>query len=567
MVSFSQEELQWQGYFSYNSIKDLTASGSTLYAGSENTLFSKNLNSQTLSTLNSIDGFKPDAISAIYFSQTKNILFVGNTNGLLLLVLSDGRIVQKRGILDEVPVSPFVKAINHFYEFDDKVYLSCDYGISAFNLNTLEFGDTFFIGNNGQSGKVFQTTVFNNEIYAVTQFDGIKKASVTNPNLVDYNQWVVFDSFFWNGIATFGNQLIIANYPNLYKSNGTTPTVVTTFSETINKISTTTNYVVLQTLNNVYVYNQALQQVASVQSSQINEPGVTFTCAIIINETLFIGTNKIGVVAFPLNNLLSFEPIKPDGPEQNNIFRLKKSSTTLWALYGRYNRVYNPYNPPLGLGLFPISTYKQESGWSMIPYSDLFGAKSLSNIAFKPNNENELYVSSYYSGLLKILNEVPTAIFNVSNTGPNGLQAIPGEVPDDIRVNGPAFDSNGNLYVCSHEGLYTFEAPLPTLTTTSTSSFSPTQSISPTQTVSPSISPSLSHPTSPSTDPHSNSAAHPSTALPSFAWGAFGAITGCIITLTAVAYIPKLRALFAQQAPPQSTFAAAGEVGTYAQLN
>ncbi len=450
MVSFSQEELQWQGYFSYNSIKDLTASGSTLYAGSENTLFSKNLNSQTLSTLNSIDGFKPDAISAIYFSQTKNILFVGNTNGLLLLVLSDGRIVQKRGILDEVPVSPFVKAINHFYEFDDKVYLSCDYGISAFNLNTLEFGDTFFIGNNGQSGKVFQTTVFNNEIYAVTQFDGIKKASVTNPNLIDYNQWVVFDSFFWNGIATFGNQLIIANYPNLYKSNGTTPTVVTTFSETINKISTTTNYVVLQTLNNVYVYNQALQQVASVQSSQINEPGVTFTCAIIINETLFIGTNKIGVVAFPLNNLLSFEPIKPDGPEQNNIFRLKKSSTTLWALYGRYNRVYNPYNPPLGLGLFPISTYKQESGWSMIPYSDLFGAKSLSNIAFKPNNENELYVSSYYSGLLKILNEVPTAIFNVSNTGPNGLQAIPGEVPDDIRVNGPAFDSNGNLWMTNN---------------------------------------------------------------------------------------------------------------------
>ncbi len=463
VVCFSQEELQWQGYFSYNSIKDLTASSSTLYAGSENTLFFKNTTTQTLSTINSIDGFKPDAISSVYYSQQKNILFVGNTNGLLLLVLSDGRILQKRGILDEIPVSPFIKAINHFYEYEDKLYLSCDYGISAFNLNTLEFGDTYMMGNNGQTGKVFQTTVFNNEIYAATQFDGIKKAQVSNPNLVDFNQWTVFNSGTWNGIATFANQLILVSYPNLYKSDGTSFTFLTAFNENINKLSVSANHVVMQTLNSVHVFNQALQQVAVVQSSQVNEPNLTFTCALVLNDVLYVGTNNAGVVSFPLNNLLSFETIKPDGPEQNNIFRLKKSSTTLWTLYGRYNRVYNPYNPPFGLGLFPISFYKPENGWSIIPYSDLFGAKSLSNIAFKPNNENELYVSSYYSGLLKIQNEVPTAIFNVSNTGPNGLQGIPGEVPDDIRVNGPAYDSNGNLWMTNNF----IEKPLKVLRTNS----------------------------------------------------------------------------------------------------
>jgi hypothetical protein len=449
-IGFSQEELLWQGYFSYNSIKDLAASSSTLYAGSENALFFKNTTTQILSTINSIDGFKPDAISAIYYSQQKNILFVGNTNGLLLLVLSDGRILQKRGIIDEIPVSPLIKAINHFYEYEDKVYLSCDYGISAFNLNTLEFGDTYNIGNNGQNGKVFQTTVFNNEIYAVTLFDGIKKASVTNPNLVDYNQWIVFNAGSWNGILTFENQLIVANYPNLYKNDGTNFTLITTLSENINKLTVSSNYIVAQTLTKVYVFNQALQQVAVVQSSQVNEPNVTFTSALALNEVLYIGTNKIGVVAFPLNNPLSFEVIKPDGPVQNNIFRIKKSSTTLWALYGKYDREYNPYYPPFGLGQFPISTYNVENGWGIIPYSDLFGAKSLSNITFKPNNENELYVSSYYSGLLKIENEVPTTLYNVSNTGTNGLQGIPGQVPDDIRINGPAFDKNGNLWMTNN---------------------------------------------------------------------------------------------------------------------
>jgi streptogramin lyase len=461
VVCFSQEELQWQGYFSYNSIKDLTASSSTLYAGSENALFFKNTTTQTLSTINSIDGFKPDAISAIYYSQQKNILFVGNTNGLLLLVLSDGRILQKRGIIDEVPVSPLIKAINHFYEFDTKIYLSCDYGISVFDLNTLEFGDTFNIGNNGQNGKVFQTTVFNNEIYAVTQFDGIKKASVTNPNLVDFNQWLVFDFGYWNGIVTFQNQLIATNYTGLYKYEVNQFNPILNQSETITKLRVNNSYIVAQTQNKVYVYNQSLQQVALIQSSQVTNLNVNFTSALVINEVVYVGTNNNGVVSFSLNNPSSFEIIKPDGPEKNNIFRLRKSSTLLWALYGSYSRVYNPYNP--GLGRFPISMYSADSGWSLIPYSDIFEAKSLSNITFKPNNENEVYVSSYYSGLLKILNGVPTILYNVSNTGPNGLQGIPGEVPDDIRVNGPAYDSNGNLWMTNNF----IEKPLKVLRTNS----------------------------------------------------------------------------------------------------
>ena len=54
------------------------------------------------------------------------------------------------------------------------------------------------------------------------------------------------------------------------------------------------------------------------------------------------------------------------------------------------------------------------------------------------------FFSSYYSGLLKFVDNVPTTIYNASNSS---LQSIPGEVPDDVRVNGTGFDRNGNLWM------------------------------------------------------------------------------------------------------------------------
>lgn len=450
VLGLAQQNPQWKGYFSYNNIKDISTSPTTIYTAAENALFVKNGSSSAVSTINSVDGFKPDEISSIYYSEQKKIIFVGNTNGLLLLILSDGRILQKRGIIDEVPVSPLIKKINDFYEYETKIYLSCDYGISVFDLNTMEFGDTFAIGNGGQYGKVFQTTVLNNEIYAVTQNSGIKKASVSNPNLVDFNQWTVFDNGFYNGIVTFANQLVVSSNNLLLKHNGSQFVFILSQPEVFNKIRESAEKLIAQSLNRVYILNNSLQQQAQIQSGQVTGLNVTFTCADAVDDVIYIGTKNNGVVAFTLSNLSNFENIKPNGPEQNNIFRLKKSTTTLWALYGRYNRVYNPYNPPFGLGQFPISKFNSENGWTLIPYADLFGAKSLSNIAFNPNNDNELYVSSYYSGLLKIVNEVPVILYNRSNTGTNGLQTIPTEVPDDIRVNGPAFDKNGNLWMTNN---------------------------------------------------------------------------------------------------------------------
>jgi hypothetical protein len=58
--------LLWQGYFSYNEIKDVSVSTTTIFAASENALFSKNTTDNQIKTTNTIDGLSGQTISSFY---------------------------------------------------------------------------------------------------------------------------------------------------------------------------------------------------------------------------------------------------------------------------------------------------------------------------------------------------------------------------------------------------------------------------------------------------------------------------------------------------------------------
>ena len=451
-AGFSQNSLLWQGYFSYFQVNGIAETSTSVIASSENAVFSKNLITNELKTLNSVDGLKAESISAIYKSIGKNITFIGNANGLLLLVMPDGSILYKNGILAELPVPLNIKKINHFTEFNNKIYISADYGITVFDLTTLEFGDTYYIGNGGAQTRILQTTVLNNDLYAVTDFAGIKKINLSNPNAVDYNQWITFDGGFWAGITTFNNQIIGLNTDgNVSRYNGTSfISFLNLFQAGLN-IRTANDKLVLTTINKVYVFNLSLQQIALVQNIQFLPIDVKFSCATVVNNDLFIATSNNGLFSTSLSNAAVFTNITPNGPLNNQIFRVKKSASALYALYGAYSRDYNPYVNG-GPGAFPINKFSA-AGWTVIPFANLLGAKSLSNIAFNPINENQFYVSSYFSGLLKVTNDVATDLLTYNNTGANGLESliVPGDPSyKDVRINGPAFDKSGNLWMTNN---------------------------------------------------------------------------------------------------------------------
>lgn len=456
-IAYTQNNNQlWGSYFSYNNITDIAQSEHKLYAGAESAMFTKNVLTNELKTITSVDGLKTETITALYHSTSFNKTLVGNQNGLLLIINSDNTIVSKIDIIQETTVQANKKKINYIYEYEGKAYIACDFGIAVFNLATMEFGDTFYLGPNGAEIPVKQLTIFNNNIYAATATNGIRRAFIGNPNLNDFNQWQEYTEGPWQGVVNFAGKLFGAQSGSLYRNEGGVNTFFMSMPSDILDVRVANGYMIVTSKERVNVYNDQLSLV--IQLNNIPEETVTFTCATVLTQKLFVGTVEKGMFSTPMD-FISFENITPGGPLRNSIFSMEKSNSALWVVFGGYNNFYTPDSSEYGISRLT------EQGWLHIPYSELevlnddegqvTGVYSLSDIAINPNNQKEVYVSSAHRGLLKIVNGVPQAFFDNENTnspGNEGLNSLIDPNPEaawyrSIRVNGLAFDREGGLWM------------------------------------------------------------------------------------------------------------------------
>lgn len=438
---FAQGQLSWQGYFSYNEIKDISESSTTVYTASENALFSKNSSTNILKTTTTIDGLSGQTISAVYHSQTFNKTIVGYENGLVAVINeADGSVIKKVDIINkQLPAS--IKKINHFLENNGLLYVSCDFGIVQFNLSTLQFGDTYFIGDNGDEISVKQTALFNGFIFAATS-SGMRRATITNPNLIDFSQWTVVNSGDWYGVCALDTELIAINSGgNIHRYNSNTFAGFLQLPQTAVDMRVVNHNLFVTTANTIYVYNNQMVLNRQIVNTQLPEVNLNFSCASVVGDIIYIGTKEKGLFSSTLSSVGTFENSTPEGPVKNNIFSIDVSPNSLWVVYGDYDIYYNPYP----LDSYGISKF-YNSKWLNIPYSEVYDAKSITRVIVNPNNEKQVYASSFFSGLLRIENDIPNYLFNEKNSG---LETITYEGPNyiDVRVNGTTFDKSGNLWV------------------------------------------------------------------------------------------------------------------------
>lgn len=444
-VGISQTNQLWKGYFSFNEIKDLSQSTTAVYAAAENALFSKNLNTNTLKTTTTIDGLSGQTITAMYYSPTLNKTMVGYDNGLIIVINeADGTMLNVVDIINKQLPSN-IKRVNHFMEYGGIVYVSCDFGIVQYNLSLLQFGDTYFIGDNGAEIIVSQTAVYDGNIYAATN-SGLRRASITNPNLIDFSQWSNIAGGVWLGAEAFAGILVVVNNAGtVSRFNGGFVQLVQLPMAPVD-LRASGDYLLVSTPDRVYIYNTAFANAGQVDSNLIPEMNAVVTCATMVGDTVFIGTVENGVVTTTLGNTSAFEYIVPNGPQRNNIFSINKSSENLWAVYGDYTREYNP-DP---LRAYGISKYTSGNGWHNIPYPEVHPpdrqAFDLVRVTVHPSNPGQIFISSYFSGLLKFENDTYSALYDANNTGQSGLESL-SSTYDDVRIEQSAFDKNGNLWM------------------------------------------------------------------------------------------------------------------------
>ncbi|GGG38240.1 ABC transporter substrate-binding protein [Bizionia arctica] len=433
----------WKGYFSYLNIIDVAQGNDKIFVASDNAIFSYDINSLELETLTTVNGISGNEISTIHYSEAYQMLLIGYTNGLMEIALdNEDNILTIVDILDKPTIPPSNKEINHFEEYNQFIYISTDYGISVYDMSRLEFGDTYYIGAGGAQLIVNQTTVSGEYIYAAC-FDngGLKRALVNNGNLIDFQQWQTITTGNIVGVASTLEDKVytIKDNRSVYNVVGTATTLIRTFPDPILDFRSVENNLLVTTENNSYLFDGDFVEITTIPVPA--EYPTQFTATTMDEEYVYIGTTNYGVLKIAYLNQTDITEIYPDGPLRNDPFAIKSASKNLWVTYGDYSQTFLP-GPIRSWG---VSHLKDET-WVNIPYDSVLGAKNLNRISVNPFNTQQAFISSFESGLLEVDNDVPTILFNESNSGLKSLVVPTAPNYKSIRVSASTFDTSGVLW-------------------------------------------------------------------------------------------------------------------------
>ncbi len=432
----------WQGHFSYSNIKKVVQGNTKIYAASENAVFSYDTQTNEIKELSTINGLSGETISTIYYSETYQLLVIGYENGLVEVVFDDDdKILTIVDILEKPTIPSTQKRINHFNAYGSVVYISTNYGISVFNLERLEFGDTYFIGNGGGQIQVNQTAVFGNYIYAASfGGNGIRKALVSSPNLIDYKNWQTIANGDFVAIESVENTLYTANTNRqIFQIVNDALNVLFQYGNIPLEIKNVSNNLIVTTSSNAYVYTSSFVPISQVAIS--SDFLTQYTSASTDATFIYLGTTNFGILKTPITNPNTFEELHPEGPILNTPFSVNAQPNGVWVTFGEYDVFFNPY--PLNSRGF---SHLKNKKWINTPFEGVLDAKCLNTIAVNPANKNQVFISSFFNGLLEVNDEVPTKLYNEKNSGLESLVLASDPNYIDIRLGPTVFDNNGLLW-------------------------------------------------------------------------------------------------------------------------
>lgn len=435
---------RWTGHFSYVSIKDISQGDNKMFVASENAVFTYDLTSHKIKTLSTIDGLSGEFITAIHYSEDFNILIIGYENGLIDIVREgETNVLKVVDIKEKQTIPPDRKRINNFNEHDGNLYIATKYGISMYNLARLEFGDTFFIGDGGSQINILQTTVQEPYIFAASEADGMRRAVVTDNNLIDFQNWTTIMGGGFKALESLGGELYASNLSNSvlrFTPNGNA-TTVQNFSSNILSFRSSNDLLTITTANSAQVYSPGFlteAEIRNVQGFDLNlNTGYAF------GSNVYLGTEEDGLLIVPFGSNRPTQ-ILPNGPIRNRPFSLDAVAGELWVSFGETTINFNPYP----LSRFGVSHLK-DTIWNNISYADLSSAVNgeptdLMEVTINPENSKEVYMSSFQHGLLKIMDDEPVVLYDETNSPLD--RALVGGGDAGIRLYGSEFDKEGNLW-------------------------------------------------------------------------------------------------------------------------
>lgn len=441
LFQFSNAQLamgKWKTHFAYNNVSQIAQSENKIFAISEGALFSIDKVSGDQEFYSKISGLTGSNISKIEYDALNHQLLIIYSNGNIDL-LSSGGVTNIPDLYFKQMSS--TKDVNFIQFYQDKAYLSCNFGLVVLNMQKKEVADTYIIGPNASEVKVLNTTIQNGILYALTT-STIFQAPVAETHLVNYEFWSQTDGLPGSGdyqkISSFTNQLILQRGGKLYRKTSDNGWIPFLSEVTVKDFNVSNGSIYVFSANSVYIVDNlfnptALNDIGNITDAEYDA----------VNSTYYFAGNSLGVVIYKPTNVNPFTYAKPAGPAVNIPYNMVFSNKKLFVVTGR------PKSAEFMNG--KLMMYK-EGVWTNIDGPSDIGSitnhwvTNFMRTAVDPTDENHFFVTSFGNGVFEFKDNKFLNWYNHTNSTVAGHPLAPNDPYNYTRLDGAVYDKNGNLF-------------------------------------------------------------------------------------------------------------------------
>ena len=369
----------WRLHLSYNNIRAVEVTASSVLAASESGILIFDREEQSLHTLDKLNGLSGTGITCLRYDGKTDQLLVGYEEGDIDII-RPGDIINFSRLKNADVTAP--KKINHITVAGDFAYLSTAYGVVVFDLQQLEVKETWRdLGADGAGLAVYQSTFFRDSIYLATAHGVL--AGHTGDNLLDYNNWERFDAGDFSGditsLATFNGKIYAAGTTGLYRLGDDWIQEPVADTVSIESLSSSSASLFMIIDSSIWMMN-ASGEVSKLEGSLLQAPAVVRQ-----DEAgfLWIGDRAAGLVS---NRTGAFSSSLPNGPSRTQVHRLAYHEGKVFVLSGGFSPSGQALQVSGAVDIFENGEWRTEQK----PTVDITA------IAFQGNST---YVASFGSGL------------------------------------------------------------------------------------------------------------------------------------------------------------------------
>lgn len=427
---------EWKFYTCFNSIETIQSSGSKVYVQSSGSLYSYNINDNSIDLITRQEGLSDVTVSKIAWCPSAKALVITYDNSNVDLLYQNGDVVNIADIYQKQ--INYGKKINNITINGKFAYLSTEFGIVKIDVKAGYISDTYVLQKN-VNDVVFTST----DAYVLTQ-NSIQKAKLTD-NLFDKTVWKDMVSVSNTGLS----RMLIKNGKLLVCMQGDVCSVDLATSQITKIVANVFKWTSPNSNTVLFGDGGWFAELYDTQDIRFYT-NLGFSCTYLTYDATnkcYWGNNASGMLTkYVIENddlVAQSLGVGPDGPAISSNYHIAFADGKLYVTGGMWSSMFGQFSIPGRVMVLKDDTWSELECGS-VPAAACGRYNDVNAVAVDPRDSEHVFVASF-NGLFEFRNGKFVKYYGQNE----GLVTYDENTakPYHVICTTLTFDSAGNLWV------------------------------------------------------------------------------------------------------------------------